>query len=139
MSEVTNIVTMHGNPLTLAGRQVQTGEVLPDAQLIDNNMKPVKLSAYRGKVVVLSVVPSLDTPVCDMQTRRFNTEATGLGDDVVILTVSMDLPFAQKRWCGAAGVRACASLRWRCWPAPGRRCAPGCSACRDCWRWRPRC
>jgi thiol peroxidase len=104
MSEAKNTVTMHGNPLTLAGRQIQLGETLPDSMLIDNNMKPVKLSAYRGKVVVLSVVPSLDTPVCDMQTRRFNTEATGLGQDVVVLTVSMDLPFAQKRWCGAAGV-----------------------------------
>jgi thiol peroxidase len=67
-------------------------------------MKPVSLSSYRGKVVILATVPSLDTPVCDMETRRFNSEATKLSDDVVILTVSMDLPFAQKRWCGTAGV-----------------------------------
>jgi thioredoxin-dependent peroxiredoxin len=110
MSAQKNIVTMHGNPLTLAGQLLQVGAVVPDALLIDNNMKPVKISSYRGKVVVLSVVPSLDTPVCDMQTRRFNTEATGLGNDVVILTVSMDLPFAQKRWCGGAGVKNVTTL-----------------------------
>jgi thiol peroxidase len=64
----------------------------------------VKLSSFRGKICIICSVPSLDTPVCDMETRRFNEEAGKLGDDVVILTISMDLPFAQKRWCGAAGV-----------------------------------
>jgi thioredoxin-dependent peroxiredoxin len=110
MSEAKNIVTMHGNPMTLAGNPLKLGAPLPDAMLVDNNMKPVRISDYRGKVVILSVVPSLDTPVCDMQTRRFNTEATSLGDDVVVLTVSMDLPFAQKRWCGAAGVKNVTTL-----------------------------
>jgi thiol peroxidase len=67
-------------------------------------LSPVKLSAYRGKTIIVSTVPSLDTPVCDTETRRFNKEAAGLGNDVAILTVSMDLPFAQGRWCGAAGI-----------------------------------
>ncbi len=104
MTERAHTITMHGNPLTLAGTEISMGVAAPDAELLDNALNPVRLSDYRGKVVVISSVPSLDTPVCDMQTRRFNSEAAGLGDDVVILTISMDLPFAQKRWCGAAGV-----------------------------------
>jgi len=97
-------VTMRGNPLALAGDMPSPDSPLPDVELLDNDLQPVRLSDYRGKVCVISSVPSLDTPVCDMETRRFNAEAAGLGEDVVILTVSMDLPFAQKRWCGAAGV-----------------------------------
>jgi thiol peroxidase len=104
MNEQASAVTLHGNPMTLVGDPVQVGGTAPEATLVDNEMKPVSLSSYRGKVVILATVPSLDTPVCDMETRRFNSEAAKLGDDVVILTVSMDLPFAQKRWCGAAGV-----------------------------------
>jgi thiol peroxidase len=104
MNERINAVTLHGKPITLVGSEVSMGEIAPDAELIDNEMKPVKLSDFRGKVVVISSVPSLDTPVCDMQTRRFNKEAANLGDAVVVLTISTDLPFAQKRWCGAAGV-----------------------------------
>jgi thiol peroxidase len=77
---------------------------------LNNELKPVALSDYKGKVVVISSVPSLDTPTCDMQTRRFNSEAANMGDDVVILTVSMDLPFAQSRWCGAAGVEQVVTL-----------------------------
>ena len=71
---------------------------------IDNNLNPVGFDSFRGKVCIISSVPSLDTPVCDMETRRFNDEAGGLGGEVEIITISMDLPFAQKRWCGAAGV-----------------------------------
>lgn len=104
MAEHPNAVTLHGNPLTLVGDQIQTGRPAPDVVLVNNDMQPVSLADYKGKIVILSSVPSLDTPVCDMQTRRFNSEAANLSDDVVILTVSMDLPFAQKRWCGAAGV-----------------------------------
>ena len=104
MTQRPNAVTLHGNPLTLVGNEVKTGQPVPDVELLNNDLKPVRLSDYKGKVVVISVVPSLDTPVCDMQTRRFNTEAAGLSDDVEILTISVDLPFAQKRWCGAAGV-----------------------------------
>jgi thiol peroxidase len=104
MEERKGAVTLRGNPLTLVGTEIKTGAKAPDVQLLDNDLKPVKLSDFKGKVVVVSAVPSLDTPTCDMETRRFNTEASKLGDNVVILTVSTDLPFAQKRWCGAAGV-----------------------------------
>lgn len=104
MEERTGIITMKGNPLTLAGQELNVGDPAPDFELLDNKLSPVKLSAYRGKICVISSVPSLDTPVCDMETRRFNEEAAKLGEEVVVLTVSMDLPFAQKRWCGAAGV-----------------------------------
>lgn len=104
MTEKAQAITLHGNPFTLVGNEPAIGKPAPDATLVDNDLKPVKLSDYGGKVVILSTVPSLDTPVCDMQTRRFNTEAAALGKDVAVLTLSMDLPFAQKRWCGAAGV-----------------------------------
>jgi thiol peroxidase len=95
---------MRGNPLTLIGQEIKPGNPAPDFESLDNELKPVLFSSFRGKVVVISAVPSLDTPVCDMETRRFNSEAAKLSDDIVILTISMDLPFAQKRWCGAAGV-----------------------------------
>jgi thiol peroxidase len=104
MTERQGIVTIHGNPLTLVGNDVKVGTPAPDAELLDNGLNPVKLSSYRGKVLVLVTVPSLDTPVCDIETRRFNDEAANLGPDIQLVTISMDLPFAQKRWCGAAGV-----------------------------------
>jgi len=104
MEERKGAVTLRGNPLTLVGKEIKTGANAPDVELLDNELKPVKISAFKGKVVVISSVPSLDTPTCDMETRRFNVEAAKLGDHVVILTVSTDLPVAQKRWCGAAGV-----------------------------------
>ncbi len=110
MSERTGIITMHGKPLILKGNEVKAGDPAPDATLLDNDLNPVTISSYRGKVCVISSVPSLDTPVCDLETRRFNQEAEALGNDVVILTVSMDLPFAQKRWCGAAGVERVITL-----------------------------
>ncbi len=94
---------MNGNPLTLPGGEVKVGDKAPDFTALDNALSPVMLSSLRGKVVIISSVPSLDTPVCDLQTRRFNQEAGRLGGDVAVLTLSMDLPFAQKRWCGAAG------------------------------------
>jgi thiol peroxidase len=104
MEERKGAVTLRGNPLTLVGTEIKTGAKAPDVELLDNDLTPVKISNFKGKVVVVSAVPSLDTPTCDMETRRFNTEAAKLGDNVVILTVSTDLPFAQKRWCAAAGV-----------------------------------
>jgi thiol peroxidase len=104
MTERAGAVIFGGKPATLLGKGLKVGDAAPDFTLVGNDMKPVKLADFRGKVLVISSVPSLDTPVCDMETRRFNTEAAKLGPDVVILTVSMDLPFAQKRWCGAAGV-----------------------------------
>ncbi|MDX9785200.1 MAG: thiol peroxidase [Desulfobacterales bacterium] len=104
MTESKRIVTMKGNPLTLSGQTVVVGQQAPDCVLTANDMSPVSLSSFKGKICILSSVPSLDTPVCDMETRRFNVEAGKLGEDVRILTISMDLPFAQSRWCGAAGV-----------------------------------
>lgn len=110
MKERTGIITMKGNPLTLVGDEVKAGDKAPDFVALDNSLSPVRFESCRGKVVVISAVPSLDTPVCDTETRRFNTEATKLGEDVRILTISMDLPFAQKRWCGAAGVENVTTL-----------------------------
>jgi len=104
MNERIGLVTMKGNPVTLVGDEVNVGDEAPDFTCVNTGLEPVSLSAYRGKVLVIASVPSLDTGVCDAETRRFNTEAAKLGGDVVILTISMDLPFAQKRWCGAAGV-----------------------------------
>ena len=110
MEKRTGETTMKGNPVTLLGPRIKEGDKAPDATLVDTNLQPVALKDYKGKVVVLATVPSLDTPVCDMETRRFNEAAGKLGDDVVVLTVSTDLPFAQKRWCGAAGVEAVVTL-----------------------------
>ena len=104
MQERDGIVTMKGNPITLMGTELQVGDKAPDFVAIDNDLNPVSFDSFRGKVCIVSSVPSLDTPVCDMETRRFNDEAGRLADDVEIITISMDLPFAQKRWCGAAGV-----------------------------------
>jgi thiol peroxidase len=110
MQERDGLVTMKGNPITLTGTELQVGDQAPDFVAIDNDLNPVSFDSFRGKVCIISSVPSLDTPVCDMETRRFNDEAGRLGDDVEILTISMDLPFAQKRWCGAAGVEAVQTL-----------------------------
>ncbi len=105
MEERAGIVTMKGNPVTLLGGTIKAGQKAPDFEVVANDLSPVKLSSFAGKTLIISSVPSLDTSVCDMETRRFNEEAGKLGKDVVILTISMDLPFAQKRWCGAAGVK----------------------------------
>ena len=104
MSERPGAVTFQGNPLTLLGQEIKVGDTAPEFEALDNGLSPVKLSAFQGKILIISAVPSLDTPVCDLETRRFNAEAAKLGQEVVVLTISMDLPFAQKRWCGAAGV-----------------------------------
>lgn len=110
MAERKGVATFKGGPLTLMGNELHVGDKAPDAQLVDNQMKPVRLSLWRGKVCVISTVPSLDTPVCDAETRRFNEEAGKLGVDTVILTISRDLPFAQARWCGVAGVERVKTL-----------------------------
>jgi len=104
MTVRTGVVTMKGNVLTLQGNDIEAGDKAPDFEVLDNDLSTVKLSDYTGKVVIISSLPSLDTPVCDIQTRKFNEEAAKLSTDAVVLTISMDLPFAQKRWCGAAGV-----------------------------------
>lgn len=97
-------ITIHGNPLTLMGQEVKVGDQAPDFEVVDNDLQPVKFYSLPPKVYVLASVPSLDTPTCDLETRRFNQEAANLSSDIALLTLSMDLPFAQKRWCGAAGV-----------------------------------
>jgi len=104
MEENAGIITMQGNPLTLIGKQPKIGKPAPDCKVLNNDLSLVRLSSFQGKVCVITSVPSLDTPVCDMEVRRFNKEAGILDPDVTILTITMDLPFAQKRWCGAAGV-----------------------------------
>jgi thiol peroxidase len=104
MNERSGIITFKGTPFTLLGPELKVGDKAPDFAVIDNGLAPVTLASSAGKIRIISSVPSLDTPVCDTETRRFNQEAAGLPGDVVVLTISLDLPFAQKRWCGAAGI-----------------------------------
>ena len=104
MAERPGIITMKGHSLTLVGQEVHAGDVAPDFEVLANDLSPFKLSSLKGKVAIICSVPSLDTPTCDIETRWFNEEAAKLGPDVEVLTISMDLPFAQRRWCGAAGV-----------------------------------
>ena len=106
---VQNIM-MKGNPLTLAGVLPEVGQECPDCTLVGNDLSPIKLSDYAGKICIITSVPSLDTGVCDTMTRKFNEEAVNFGDSITVLTVSMDLPFAQKRWCGAAGIKNVVTL-----------------------------
>lgn len=104
MTERNNVITFKGGPMTLIGPEIRVGDTAPSFTAVSNDMSPSTLADYAGKVVVVVAVPSLDTSVCDTEVRRFNSEAANLSGDVVVLTVSMDLPFAQARWCGAAGV-----------------------------------
>jgi len=97
-------VTSKGKPFTLLGPELKIGDRAPDFEVVGTDFNPVTLADTGGKIRIFSVVPSLDTPVCDTMTRRFNKEAANL-PGVQIFTVSMDLPFAQSRWCSAAGVR----------------------------------
>ena len=101
--ERAGATTLKGNPMTLIGPELKPGDKAPDFSVVDNALKPVSLKDTGNTVRIFSVVPSLDTPVCDAQTKRFNEEAASL-PGVEIFTLSMDLPFAQKRWCGAFGV-----------------------------------
>lgn len=102
VSERKGAVTFKGNPLTLIGPELKPGQNAPDFKLLAGDLSEVSLGKFSGKTLLISVVPSLDTPVCDMQTKRFNQEAEKLPSDVQVITVSADLPFAQARWCGAA-------------------------------------
>ena len=103
MKKNSGIVTFLGNPLTLLGEMITVGTKAPNFTAIGEGLKPVSLSDFAGKVVLISSVPSVDTGVCAAQTRRFNVEAANLGD-VVILTISNDLPFALGRFCAAEGI-----------------------------------
>ena len=102
--ERKGIVTIHGNPLTLLGPDLKVGDKAPEFTVLDSDLKEVRLKDFEGKVKVISVTPSLDTPVCDIQARRFNQEAAGFSADVAVLNISMDLPFAIARFCNAAGI-----------------------------------
>ena len=106
----TGVVTLKGNPITISGPEIKVGQDAPDFAVLDTSLQPVRLSDAKGKVIILSAVPSLDTPVCDKETKRFNEEASSLGDGIEVWTLSMDLPFAQKRWCGANGVERVRAL-----------------------------
>jgi len=108
--ERANAFLFAGKTATLIGPELKVGDKAPNFELVANNLSTVTLDDSKGKVRIISVVPSLDTGVCDAQTRRFNEEASALGDSVTVLTVSADLPFAQKRWCGAAGVERVQTL-----------------------------
>lgn len=104
MQERNGVITFKGNPMTLLGPELKVGDTAPEFAAVDTTLAPVTLESSTGKIRIISAVPSLDTPVCDAETRRFNQEAAALPESVVVLTVSLDLPFAQKRWCGAAGI-----------------------------------
>jgi thiol peroxidase len=98
-------ITWKGKPLTVLGRELHVGEKAPPLRLVGNDLQDITSEQFKGKRLVISVVPSLDTSTCAVQTKRFNQEAEKYAVDVVILTVSEDLPFAQARWCGAEGVK----------------------------------
>ena len=102
--ERKGIVTAQGNAVTLIGAELKVGDKAPDFNVLDNDLKEVGLKDFTGKIKIISVTPSLDTPVCDMQARRFNQEAAKLPGDVVVLNISMDLPFAISRFCTTAGI-----------------------------------
>jgi len=102
-------VTLKGNPVTLAGTELKVGDKAPDFALQSNSLEDVKLGCSSGKTRIIATVPSLDTGTCHAETKRFNDEAAAL-ENVQILVVSTDLPFGQKRWCGAEGVESVACL-----------------------------
>lgn len=109
MTERSAAVNLKGNPKTLVGDELKVGDTAPDFSLKATDMSDKTLGDYAGKVKLISVVPSIDTPTCDTETRKFNEQAGGL-DGVVVLTVSVDTPMAQKRWCAAAGVENVVTL-----------------------------
>jgi thiol peroxidase len=104
MEERTGITSFMGKPVTLLGPALKVGDIAPDFRVMDTALKSVTLADFKGKTKIFSAVPSLDTPVCDTETRRFNQEAAKLPDSIVVLTISLDLPFAQIRWCASSGI-----------------------------------
>ena len=108
--ERNGIITMHGNPLTLVGNEVKAGEKAPDFSVVDSGLSNKSLADYKGKIKLISVTPSLDTPVCDLQINRFEKDATDLSSDVVVLNISADLPFAIKRFCSGGGIDMVSAL-----------------------------
>jgi len=108
--ERQGIVTFKGNPVTLLGPDVAVGDKAPDFRAVDTGLQPVTLDDSKGRVRLIAAVPSIDTPVCDTMTRTFNEEVARLPEAVVAYTISVDLPFAQKRWCGNAGIERMQTL-----------------------------
>jgi len=104
MVERKEAVTLHGNPMTLIGKEIKAGDKSPDFMVLNQELKEVSSTEFSDKIKVIVSVPSLDTPVCDLEIKRFNEEAIRLSDDVVIISISMDLPFAQKRFCQANSI-----------------------------------
>jgi len=104
MQEQTGVVTLRGTPMTLVGAPLIEKTAPSDVELVSNDITPVRISDYKGNVCLISSVPSLDTPICDIQTRRFNQDVVKINKNVRVLTISVDLPFAQKRWCGLSGL-----------------------------------
>ncbi|MFS8541141.1 MAG: thiol peroxidase, partial [Tissierellales bacterium] len=104
MERRKGVVTMGGNPVTLLGKEAKVGDKAPDFTVLKTDLTPFTLKDAGDKIKIISVVPSLDTGICELQTINFNQTASELGDDVIILTISVDLPFAQKRFCGAKGI-----------------------------------
>ncbi len=105
MTERSQAVTLNGQPMTVLGDTLKPGDRAPDFHVVAQDLSAKSLADYIGRPMIISVVPSLDTGVCDLQTRRFDSEAVKLGDEVHVLTISADLPFAQKRWCSEAAAR----------------------------------
>jgi thiol peroxidase len=110
MEERTNVTKFQGNPVTLLGPELKVGDQAPDFQVVDTSLTPVTLADFKGKTKIICTVPSIDTPVCDTEVRRFNQEAAQLPDSMVVLTISLDLPFAQKNWCAGAGIERVKTL-----------------------------
>lgn len=108
--ERKNIVTVKGNPVTLSGEEVKTGQKAQDFKALNTGLEEVVLSGFKNKIKLIASVPSLDTPVCDLEIKRFNDEAAKLSKDLAIIFISMDLPFAQKRFCQANEIKAVKTL-----------------------------
>jgi thioredoxin-dependent peroxiredoxin len=105
MAERTGVITFKGGPLTLIGPEVKVGDTAPNFSVLNNGLQAVTLDNYKGKTLIISVAPSLDTPVCSLQTQRFNKEIPSLPAGIEVITITADLPFAQGRFCGAEGIK----------------------------------
>lgn len=108
--ERTGVVTMKGNPVTLVGPEIKVGDKAPDFTVLSEALQPVTLKSYEGKLKIISVAPSLDTPVCDFQLRKFNDELSKLGDNIAVINITMDLPFAIRRFCSVAEIKNAVAL-----------------------------
>lgn len=108
--ERNNVATFKGNPITLMGEEVKIGQDAPDFKVLTSDLKEIDLSAFKDKIKLIASVPSLDTPICDLQIKRFNDEASQISKDIIIIFISVDLPFAQKRFCQAYEIKKVKTL-----------------------------